>query len=53
MGKLNFQQSLLQYAVSHNPSEVILICWFDAEEKLLFFILRRNNQTVFSGFFNE
>ncbi len=41
MGKLNFQQPLLQYAVSHNPSEVILICWFDAEEKLLLFYIMK------------
>ncbi len=31
MAKLNFQQSLLQSSVSHDPSEIILICWFDAQ----------------------
>ncbi len=35
MGKLNLQQTLLQYAVSHDPSEIILICWFVAQEQLL------------------
>ncbi len=32
MGKLNFQQSLLQSLVSHGPSEIILISWFVAQE---------------------
>ncbi len=31
MAKLN-QQPLLQSSVSHDPSEIILICWFGAEE---------------------
>jgi len=31
MAKLNFQQPLLQATVSHDPSEIILICWFDAQ----------------------
>ncbi len=29
--KLNFQQPLLQSSVSHDPSEIILICWFAAQ----------------------
>ncbi len=24
--------------VSHDPSEIILICWFDAQERVLIFI---------------
>ncbi len=30
MPKLNFQS--LQSSVSHDPSEIILICWFNAKE---------------------
>jgi len=26
------QQSFLQSSVSHDPSEIILICWFGAQE---------------------
>ncbi len=35
MTKLNFQQHLLQFLVSHDPSEIILICWFAAQEAIL------------------
>ncbi len=28
MEKLKFQQPLLQSLVSHDPSEIILMCWF-------------------------
>ncbi len=28
MAKLNFQQQLFQSSVSHDSSEIILICWF-------------------------
>jgi len=30
MAKLNFQQPLLQSTESHDPSEIILVWWFDA-----------------------
>ncbi len=36
--KLNFQQSLLQSQVSHDPSEIILIGCFGAKEKCLIII---------------
>ncbi len=36
-GKAEFSASLLQSSVSHNPSEIILIYWFDAQET--FFLL--------------
>ncbi len=29
---MNFQQPLLLSLVSHDPSEIILICWFGAQE---------------------
>ncbi len=32
-GKADFQQSLRQFLVSHDLSEIILICWFAAQEK--------------------
>ncbi len=31
MAKLDFQQPLLQSSVLHDPTEIILICWFGAE----------------------
>ncbi len=30
-----YQQALLQSSVSHDPSEIILICWFGAKETFL------------------
>ncbi len=38
MAKLNFQSS-----VSHNPSEIILICWFAAQETFLIIINAENS----------
>ncbi len=32
MAKLNLKQSLLQFSVSHDPLEIILICWFAAQK---------------------
>ncbi len=32
MAKLYFQQKWLQSSVLHDPSEIILICWFAAQE---------------------
>jgi len=39
MSKLNFYkaESLLQSSVSHDPSEIILICWFAAHETIYHF----------------
>jgi len=36
MEELNFSASLLQSSVSHDPSEIILVCWFCAQETFLF-----------------
>ncbi len=33
--KLNFHQLLLQASISHDPSEIILMCWFGAQETYL------------------
>ncbi len=43
MAKLNFQQPLLQSSVSHNPSEIILICSFGAQETFIFIIMNVEN----------
>ncbi len=33
--KAEFSASLLQSSVSHDPSEIIIICWFAAQETIL------------------
>ncbi len=38
IAKLNFQQPLLQSSVSHDPSEIILIYCFGAQETFIIFI---------------
>ncbi len=35
--KAEFSASLLQSSVSHDPSEIILTCWFASQEKLFFY----------------
>ncbi len=35
MIKAEFSASLLQSSVSHDPSEIILICWFAAQETFM------------------
>ncbi len=44
VAKQNFQQPLLQSSVSHDPSEIILICWFDSQEA--FIILNVENSLL-------
>ncbi len=34
-GQTEYSASLLQSSVSHDPSEIILICWFAAQETFL------------------
>ncbi len=46
MAKLNFKQSL----VLHNPSEIILIYWFAAQEIFLIII---NVKTITDTFFTQ
>ncbi len=36
---LNFQQPLLQSSVSHDPSEIILMCSFGAQETIILIII--------------
>ncbi len=35
MAKLIFFQPLLQSSVSHDPSEIILTCWFGPQETFI------------------
>ncbi len=62
--KAEFSASLLQSSVSHDPSEIILICWLAAQETFLIIISAEyscnasyfcgNCDTFyFSGFFDE
>ncbi len=60
MIKAEFSASLLQSSVSHDPSEIILICSFTAQETfLLLLMLKTVNIFVqivihyISGFFDE
>ncbi len=39
MIKTQFLASLLQSSVSHDPSEIILICWFAAQETFVIIII--------------
>ncbi len=43
MEKLNFQQPLFQSTVSHDPSEIIIMCWIDAQEKFIIMITAENS----------
>ncbi len=38
-GKAEFSASLLQSSVSHDPSEIIQICWFAAQETFIIIII--------------
>ncbi len=46
IAKLNFQQP----SVSHDPSEIILICWVNAQESFLIIVNAENSAF---GFFDE
>ncbi len=39
MIKAEFSASLLQSSVSHDPSEIMLICWFAAQETFIIIII--------------
>ncbi len=47
MEKLNFQMSFFQYLLLNDPSEIILICWFGAQETF-FIIIVENSYTATS-----
>jgi len=49
--KAEFSASLLQSSVSHDPSEIILICWFDVYETTQD-ITAATSQTVSKEFHN-
>ncbi len=44
-----FITSLLQSSVSHDPSEIILICWFAAQEIFITIINVENSYLIFCG----
>ncbi len=45
---------LLQSSVSHDPWEIILICWFDAQEIIIINVETINAKIrIISGFFDE
>ncbi len=46
MAKLNFQQPLLQSLVSHDPLEIIIICWLAAKETFHIIINNTVNNTI-------
>ncbi len=50
--KAVFSASLLQSSVSHDPSEIILICWFAAQETFLI-ILNVENCCATSYFYEK
>ncbi len=57
-GKAEFQQPLLQSSGFHDPSEIVLICWFGAKETFLININVQNgclveNVILISGFIYE
>ena len=47
MIKAEFSASLLQSSVSHDPSEIILICWFAAQETFMIIINVENSCVLF------
>ncbi len=59
--KADFLASLLQSSMSHDPSEIILICWFAAQETFLIIVLKTvvllnifaETVLFFEGFFDE
>ncbi len=57
-GKAEFQQPLIQSSGFHDPSEIVLICWFGAKETFLININVENgclveNVILISGFIYE
>ncbi len=43
MAKVNFLYPLLQSSVSHDPSEIILICLFDVQQTFIIIINVKNS----------
>ncbi len=50
--KADFSASFLQSSVSHDPSEIILMCWFAAQDTFLI-IMNVGNWCAASYFFVE
>ncbi len=49
--KAEFSASLLQSSVSHDPSEIILICWFAAQDTFTIINVKYRYQVLFSETF--
>ncbi len=47
--KAEFSASLLQSSVSHDPSEIILICWFNAQETFIINVENDWSASYFCG----
>ncbi len=43
MAKLNILQPFLQSSVSHDPSGIIMLCWFDTQETSVVIIINVEN----------
>jgi len=46
---MEFLASLLQSSVSHDPSEIILICWFGAQEEMSIIYIKSCCAAKYSG----
>ncbi len=46
MIKAEFSASLLQSLISHDPSEIILICWFAAQDTIHIIIRAENRRAA-------
>ncbi len=51
MAKLNFQQPLLWSSVSHDPSEILIICWIGAQ--IIFLIINNEEKSFAANIFVE
>ncbi len=49
--KAEFSASLLESSVSHDPSEIILICWFAAQETFFFIIIINVQNSCAASYF--
>ncbi len=43
---------ITQSSVPHYPSEIIIICWFDAQETFIIIIINVENSSYFASYFS-
>ncbi len=53
MAKVNFLYPLLQSSVSHDPSEIILICLFDVQQTFIIIINVKNSSADYYLYWNH